>query len=115
MTTRNALLILTLMSGCSSPGGDGAGGLAGTGSTGGGATGGTGTAGGSGSGGTGGAAGLGGAGGTGGQQGALVWAQRCEDSQVWCGGFCTVSAGAPPTPRPSCQLTQLCVHAAAAN
>jgi hypothetical protein len=48
------------------------------------------------------------------ESGTLVWAQRCEDSQVWCGTFCTVSTGAP-TPSLSCALTQQCTHAAAAD
>ena len=48
------------------------------------------------------------------ESGTLVWAQRCEDSQVWCGTFCTVSTGAPP-PGLSCALTQQCTRDAAAD
>lgn len=48
------------------------------------------------------------------ESGMLVWAERCEDSQVWCGTFCTVSAGAPTT-RLSCALTPQCVGDAAVD
>ena len=40
-------------------------------------------------------------------QGALVWAERCEDAEVWCDDFCTRSATGPAT-FPSCQLPAAC-------
>jgi len=40
-------------------------------------------------------------------QGALVWAERCEDDQVWCGSFCTRSTSGPAT-LPNCVLPAAC-------
>ena len=40
-------------------------------------------------------------------QGALAWAERCEDAEVWCEAFCTRSASGPAT-LPSCQLPAAC-------
>jgi hypothetical protein len=40
-------------------------------------------------------------------QGALVWAERCEDTEVWCGSFCTRSVTGPAT-IPSCALPAAC-------
>jgi hypothetical protein len=40
-------------------------------------------------------------------QGALAWAERCEDAEVWCGTFCTRSATGPAT-LPSCLMPAAC-------
>ena len=47
-------------------------------------------------------------------QGALVWAERCEDAAVWCGRFCTRSATGPAT-LPSCQMSAACPGDAATD